>query len=101
MNAPLLRLGGLVFRAVLLSFGLLRANGTPDVADTRLVSDPAISADRLAFAYANDLWIADREGGGVRRLTSHPGLESDPRFSPDGRWVAFTGRYEGRGNGDV
>ena len=70
-----------------------------DLADTRLVSDPAASGALLAFAYANDLWVAGRDGAAVRRLTSHPGVESGPRFSPDGALVAFTGRYEG--NTDV
>jgi tricorn protease len=66
-----------------------------DIRDTRLIADPAVSAQHLAFAYANDLWVANRDGSGVRRLTSHPGVESGPRFSPDGRLIAFTGRYEG------
>ena len=54
---------------------------------------------QVAFAYANDLWVAALDGSGVRRLTSHPGVESGPRFSPDGSLIAFTGRYEG--NADV
>jgi dipeptidyl aminopeptidase/acylaminoacyl peptidase len=66
-----------------------------DVADTRLLTDPAISANRIAFAYANDLWTANVDGSNVSRLTSHMGVESAPRFSPDGSLVAFTGRYEG------
>ena len=79
---------------------LVPAAGRPvDLADTRLVSDPAASGALLAFAYGNDLWVAASDGGGVRRLTSHPGGESGPRFSPDGSLIAFTGRYEG--NTDV
>jgi tricorn protease len=70
-----------------------------DINDTRLLSDPAVSRDRIAFAYANDIWVAGLDGSNVRRLTSHPGVESGPRFSPDGSMVAFTGRYEG--NTDV
>ena len=70
-----------------------------DTEDTRLVSDPALSKRQIAFAYANDLWIAERDGSAPRQLTSHPGVESGPRFSPDGLWVAFTARYEG--NTDV
>lgn len=70
-----------------------------DAADTRLLAEPAVSRDQVAFAYANDLWIANLDGSGVRRLTGHPGVESGPCFSPDGKWVAFTGRYEG--NTDV
>jgi tricorn protease len=81
--------------ALLLAPSLLAA----DIHDTRLLADPAVSAERIAFAYANDLWVANLDGSGVRRLTSHPGIESGPRFSPDGKWIAFTGRYEG--NADV
>jgi tricorn protease len=70
-----------------------------NVEDTRLLTDPAVSSRHLAFAYANDLWVANLDGSGVRRLTSHIGVESGPRFSPDGSLIAFTGRYEG--NNDV
>jgi tricorn protease len=66
-----------------------------DINDTRLLTDPAISANEMAFAYANDLWIANADGTNVRRLTSHPGVESGPHFSPDGSLIAFTGQYEG------
>lgn len=89
--------------AVALAVGVLVSGATLataiDVTDTRLLTDPALSADRLAFAYANDLWVAARDGSGVRRLTTHPGVEEQPRFSPDGRTIAFTGQYDG--NTDV
>ena len=58
-----------------------------------------ISKDRVVFAYAGDLWISPREGGAARRLTSNVGDELYPKFSPDGKWVAFTGEYDG--NPDV
>jgi tricorn protease len=70
-----------------------------DIHDTRLLADPAVSRDHIAFAYANDLWVANLDGSGVRRLTSHPGVESSPHFSPDGAWITFTGQYDG--NTDV
>ncbi len=66
-----------------------------DIHDTRLVTQPAVSAERIAFAYANDLWVANLDGSGVRRLTSHPGVEGSPRFSPDGKLIAFSGEYDG------
>ena len=66
-----------------------------DVSDTRLLSQPAVSAEHVAFAYAGDLWIAGRDGSGARRLTSHEGTESSPRFSPDGALVAFSAEYDG------
>lgn len=70
-----------------------------DINNTRLMSQPAISNSNIAFAYAGDLWVANLEGKNVRRLTSDEGTESNPAFSPDGRWLAFSAQYEG--NTDV
>lgn len=70
-----------------------------DTNDTKMLTKPAISAERIAFAYANDLWTADLEGRNVRRLTSDVGTEFNPAFSPDGRLIAFSGQYDG--NPDV
>jgi tricorn protease len=83
--------------AIALILGLCAAAGlrAVDTADTKMLSKPAVSAERIAFVYANDLWTADLEGRDVRRLTSAPGGESDPVFSPDGRTIAFTGQYDG------
>src|SRR6202521_3302024 len=66
---------------------------------THLLRFADISRDRVVFAYAGDLWICSREGGAARRLTSHVGDELYPKFSPDGKWIAFTGEYDG--NPDV
>ncbi|MBD3176749.1 MAG: protease [Armatimonadia bacterium] len=66
---------------------------------TRLLSDPGIGPDSVAFVYAGDVWIASRDGGDARRLTSADGIEYAPRVSPDGQWVAFSGQYDG--NTDV
>jgi tricorn protease len=68
-------------------------------AETLLLADPAISADRIAFTYAGDIWTADRDGSNPRRLTSDPADERDPVFSPDGSMIAFSASYGG--NGDV
>lgn len=56
---------------------------------------PDISASQIVFAYANDLWVVSREGGVASPLASPPGQESFPRFSPDGKAIAFIGNYEG------
>ncbi|GMV11550.1 MAG: hypothetical protein AMXMBFR55_32840 [Gemmatimonadota bacterium] len=68
-------------------------------AQTRLLRQPTISATQVAFAYANNLWVAPRDGGDARRLTSFQGVTTNPRFSPDGKWIAFSGQYAG--NTDV
>jgi tricorn protease len=70
-----------------------------DITNTKFLSQPAISGDHIAFVYANDLWVADRSGDHPRQLTSDQGLESNPVFSPDGRWIAFNAQYDG--NTDV
>lgn len=66
---------------------------------THLLRYADISKDNVVFAYAGDLWISPRSGGSARRLTSYPGDELFPKFSPDGKWIAFTGEYDG--NQDV
>jgi tricorn protease len=66
-----------------------------DVRNTRLLSQPAVSQDQIAFIYANDLWVSRLDGTAVRRLTSDEGVESNPAFSPDGKLIAFSAQYEG------
>lgn len=63
--------------------------------EARLLRFPAIHGDRLVFTYAGDLYTVAAKGGTARRLTSHPGFEMFPRFSPDGSRVAFTAQYDG------
>ena len=70
-----------------------------DINDTKLLSQPAISDNHIAFVYAGDLWIAGNDGSNVRRLTSDDGIESNPVFSPDGKLIAFSAQYDG--NTDV
>ncbi len=72
-----------------------------DIHDTKLLTQPAISRDHIAFAYAGDLWLAGLDGQNVRRLTSDIGVESNPAFSPDGKLVAFSGQIDGDGDMDV
>lgn len=68
-------------------------------AEPAYLRTPDLHGNQAVFAAAGDLWVADITNGRARALTSHPGDESAPSFSPDGRLVAFTGMYDG--NADV
>ena len=87
-----IRLNGVAGLLAALLAGLLPGAAT---AQTKLLRFPDISGDRVAFCYAGDIWTAPAKGGNATRLTAHPGLELFPRFSPDGKSIAFTGQYEG------
>ena len=73
----------------------LSATAAPAEAGTKLLRFPDIHGDRVVFCHAGDLWLAPAAGGTATRLTAHPGYEIFPRFSPDGRFIAFTGQYDG------
>lgn len=60
-----------------------------------LLQQPAMSATQIVFVYGGELWTVAREGGDAVRLTTGVGIQSDPHFSPDGKWIAFTGNYGG------
>lgn len=64
-------------------------------AQTKLLRFPDLYGDRVAFTYAGDIWTAPANGGSAIRLTAHPGMEVFAKFSPDGKWIAFTGQYDG------
>jgi tricorn protease len=59
-----------------------------------LMQQPTMSATQIVFVYGGYLWSVPREGGEARQLTTG-GHESRPRFSPDGKWIAFSGQYDG------
>jgi len=87
--------------ALALTVGLAGAvpGGRASAQGTRMLRQPAVSDAHIAFVHANDIWLSGRDGGSARRLTSADGAETDPAFSPDGEWLAFTGQYAG--NTDV
>jgi tricorn protease len=64
----------------------------------RLLRFPDIYKDKVAFVYGGDIWLASSSGGVALRITTHPGRELFPKFSPDGKWIAFTGQYDGNFN---
>ena len=68
-------------------------------APIKLARHPDYHAGRVAFSYVGDIWTANEDGTGVQRITDNSAREIYPRFSPDGRWIAFSSnRY---GNYDV
>jgi tricorn protease len=68
---------------------------SPASSEARLLRFPAIHGNQIVFSYAGDLFTVSSTGGVARRLTSDAGNEMFPRFSPDGKWLAFTGQYDG------
>ncbi|HSS22697.1 MAG TPA: PDZ domain-containing protein [Pyrinomonadaceae bacterium] len=68
---------------------------TSVAAQTRLLRTPTVSASQIAFAYANNIWTVPRAGGSARRITSFQGQTTNPHFSPDGKWIAFSAEYAG------
>ena len=63
--------------------------------ETQLLRFPDIHDEQVVFCYAGDLWRAPVGGGLAARLTAHPGQELFPKFSPDGKQIAFTAQYDG------
>ncbi len=63
--------------------------------ETRLLRFPAIHGDQIVFSYSGDLYTVSAQGGVARRITSDVGYEIFPKFSPDGKTIAFTGQYDG------
>ncbi|MDX6530258.1 MAG: tricorn protease [Blastocatellia bacterium] len=83
----------LLVLATAVAFLLLASSAV--FAQTRLLRFPDIHGDRVAFTYGGDIWTAPTTGGSAIRLTAHPGVEVFAKFSPDGKWIAFTGQYDG------
>ena len=79
-------------RTLLLTSALLGAAFYTQ-ADTRILRFPDISATQVVFVYGGDIYTAARSGGAALRLTSHAGMELFPKFSPDGRQIAFSAEY--------
>lgn len=63
--------------------------------DASLMKFPDVSQTHIVFTYANDLWLVPKTGGQAIKLSSPAGVESFPKFSPDGREIAFSGNYDG------
>ncbi|MBI3472400.1 MAG: PD40 domain-containing protein [Candidatus Solibacter usitatus] len=84
-----------VLAAALLVCALVPASAR----EAKLVRYPHYHQGRVVFSYLGDIWAADENGQNVQRLTAHAARDTYPRFSPDGRWVAFSS--DRNGNLDV
>ena len=82
-----------LFGFLLLSILSASAQSLPNT--TRLLRFPTTNDREIVFLYAGELYTVAKDGGIARRLTSGPGYTSFPRFSPDGKQVAFTSEYDG------
>ena len=64
--------------------------------EARFMTYPDIHRDKIVFVYEGNLWLASDSGGTAQRLTSFPGTANAPKFSPDGKWIAFGADYDGQ-----
>ena len=88
--APLALLALLVAAA-----SALTAAPSAPAGPTKMLTDPALSAERVAFVYGGDVWTSRLDGSSVQRITSGPGTKTGPAFSPDGSLLAFSAELDG------
>ena len=67
--------------------------------EAKLVRYPHYNHGRITFTYLADIWTADEDGKNIRRITANKARDVYPRFSPDGKWIAFSS--DRNGNFDV
>lgn len=84
-----------MFKRLLTAFLVGLCLSLATAAQTKLLRFPDVFGERVVFTYGGDLWTTSTAGGVATRLTAHPGVETYAKFSPDGKWIAFTGQYDG------
>jgi tricorn protease len=82
-------------KIITLSLAVLFISTVFAIDETRLLRFPAIFDNQVVFTYAGNLYTVSSEGGYASRLTDGPGFEMFAHFSPDGKYIAFTGQYDG------
>jgi tricorn protease len=73
---------------------LLMAGAALALEEGRFFRYPTIHQDKIVFTYEGDLWVVGAQGGTASRITSFPGIEYFAKFSPDGKWIAFSANYD-------
>ncbi len=81
--------------STLLYFCILVGGPLVFAQESRLLRSPSISGAKISFVYAGDIWVANKDGSHVERITAFDGVEANPQFSPDGQSIAFNGEYDG------
>jgi tricorn protease len=90
---------GLVGVSITVLFILAFGHAPQTSAPIKLARQPDYHAGKIVFSYLGDIWMANEDGTAPQRVSDHRGHDMYPRFSPDGRWIAFSSnRY---GNNDV
>ncbi len=80
---------------LLISLSLLATGMFAAGSEHLLLQKPTVNKSKIVFSFAGDLWSVSRAGGDATRLTTGPGIETEPIFSPDGTQIAFRGEYDG------
>ncbi len=73
-----------------ISFAFLLTATAAGAAPVRLARTPDFHAGKIAFSYLGDIWVVDANGSNPQRLTDNVARDINPRFSPDGKWIAFS-----------
>lgn len=86
----------MVFFAVALAVAVQSPNPAFDPGpNPMLMKHPTMNQTQIVFEFAGALWSVPREGGSAIRMTVGPGIDTNPFFSPDGKWIAFSAAYDG------
>src|SRR6056297_1911082 len=86
-------------KALLLLFFCLITDTVLAQISAKLMRDFDVSQSHITFVYGGDIWVVNKDGGTAYQVTSSPGEEERPKFSPDGEFIAYTASYNG--NRDV